>query len=153
MQQRQAEPPEFYVQPRIVARTGEVTRAVVEIKTTVQPDKIHVSVPPATTGTQSERTKITESDFLEQLSQSSSPEVVRFAKWVIERAPAHGLTIAWGEAGPLLKYEDAETGRSFTFGQLSRKGFLASTHRLSQLCLILGLDSSIYQHYLTPECV
>ena len=29
-----AEPPEFYVQPRIVARTREVTRAVVEIKTT-----------------------------------------------------------------------------------------------------------------------
>ena len=44
-----AEPPEFYVQPRIIARTREVTRAVVEIKTTVQPDKVLVSVPPAET--------------------------------------------------------------------------------------------------------
>ena len=105
-----AEPPEFYVQPRIIARTREVTRAVVEIKTTVQPDEILVSVPPTATETQSGRAKITESDFIEQLSRSSSPEVVRFAKWVIEHAPAHGLTITWGDAGPLLKYEDDETG-------------------------------------------
>ena len=40
-----AQPSNFFVQPRIVARTREVTRAVVEIKTTVQPEII-VSVPP-----------------------------------------------------------------------------------------------------------
>ena len=143
-----AEPPEFYVQPRIIARTREVTRAVVEIKTTVQPDEILVSVPPAETETQSGRAKITESDFIEQLLLSSSPEVVRFAKWVIENAQAHGLTITWGDAGPLLKYEDAETGHSFTFGQLSRRGTLASTHRLSGAFRKHGLDRSICRRYL-----
>ena len=70
------------MQPRIVARTREVTRAVVEIKTTVQPDEIHVSVPSAPPKAQSGRTNITESAFLEQLSQSSSPEVVTLAQWV-----------------------------------------------------------------------
>ena len=130
-----AEPPEFYVQPRIVARTREVTRAVVEIKTTVPPDDVRVSVPSVAAEAQSRRAKITESDFLEQLSRSSSPEVVRFAEWAIEHAPAYGLTIAWGDAGPLLKYEDAETGHSFTFGQLNRRGTLQNTHWLSRpLC-------------------
>ena len=101
-----AHPADFFVQPRIVARTREVTRAVVEIKTTVQPDAIHVSVPPTPTKAQGERRPITESAFLEQLSESSSPEVVRFAQWVLEQAPAHDLTITWGEGGPLLRYED-----------------------------------------------
>ena len=115
---------DFFVQARIVARTREVTRAVVEIKTTVQPDEIHVSVPSAQPAAQSGRTKLTESAFLEQLSESSSPEVVRFAQWVLEQAPAHDLTITWGEGGPLLRYEDAETGHRFTFGKLSRGGTL-----------------------------
>ena len=143
-----AQPVDFFVQPRIVARTREVTRAIVEIKTTVQPDEIHVSVPSAPPKAQSGRTNITESAFLEQLSQSSSPDVVTFAQWVLEQALAHDLTIEWGEAGPLLKYEDAETGHFFTFGQLSRKGLLSSTQRLSRRCQKLRLDASIYQDYL-----
>ena len=142
-----AQPSDFFVQPRIIARTREVTRAVVEIKTTVQPEII-VSVPSAAAAAQSGRTKLTESAFLEQLSESNSPDVVRFAEWMLEQAPAHDLTITWGEGGPLLRYEDAETGHRFTFGKLSRHGTLGDTHRLGVRCLMLGLDASIYQSYL-----
>ena len=113
----EADPPEFYVQPRIVARTREVTRAVVEIKTPVRPDDIRVSVPSEAA---EEGDGITEKEFFDQLLQSSSPEVVGLAEWVIENAPRHNLTIAWEVAGPLLKYEDAGTGHAFTFGRLSR---------------------------------
>ena len=143
-----AHPADFFVQPRIVARTREVTRAVVEIKTTVQPDAIIVSVPPTLPKAQGERRPITERAFLDQLSESSSPEVVRFAQWVLEQAPAHDLTITWGDAGPLLRYEDAETGHRFTFGKLSRRGTLGDTHWLGGRCRMLGLDASIYQSYL-----
>ena len=94
------------------------------------------------------RTNITESAFLEQLSQSSSPEVVTFAQWVLEQAPAHDLTITWGEGGPLLRYEDAETGHRFTFGKLSRGGTLGDTYWLGGQCLRRGIDASIYQNYL-----
>ena len=142
-----AHPADFFVQPRIVARTREVTRAVVEIKTTVQPDAIHVSVPPTPTKAPGERRPITERAFLDQLSESSSPEVVTFAQWVLEQAPAHDLTITWGEGGPLLRYED-ETGHRFTFGKLSRGGTLGDTHWLGGQCLRRGLDASIYQSYL-----
>ncbi len=142
-----AHPADFFVQPRIVARTREVTRAVVEIKTTVQPDAIHVSVPPTPTKAQGERRPITERAFLDQLSESSSPEVVTFAQGVLEQAPAHDLTITWGEGGPLLRYED-ETGHRFTFGKLSRGGTLGDTHWLGGQCLRRGLDASIYQSYL-----
>ena len=67
---------------------------------------------------------------------------------MLEQAPAHDLTITCGDAGPLLKYEDAETGHRFTFGKLSRHGTLGDTHRLGARCLMLGLDASIYQSYL-----
>ena len=87
-------------------------------------------------------------DFLKRLSTTSSPEVVVFAKWVIEQASAHDLTIAWGDAGPLLKYEDADAGHSFTLGQLSWRGRLSSTQRFSRRVQKLGLDASIYQGYL-----
>ncbi len=142
-----AHPADFFVQPRIVARTREVTRAVVEITTTVQPDAIHVSVPPTPTKAPGERRPITESAFLDQLSESSSPEVVRFAQGVLEQAPAHDLTITWGEGGPLLRYED-ETGHRFTFGKLSRGGTLGDTHWLGGACQRCGIDASIYQNYL-----
>ena len=141
-----AQPGDFFVQPRIMARTREVTRAVVEIKTTVQPGII-VTVPP-TPPKQGERRPITERAFLDQLSESSSSEVVKFAEWVLEQAPAHDLTITWGEAGPLLRYEDAETGHRFTFGKLSKLGTLGDTHWLGGACQRRGFDASIYQSYL-----
>ena len=89
-----------------------------------------------------------EADFLDRLSTASAPEVVVFAKWVLEQAPAHDLTIVWGDAGPLLKYEDADAGHSFTLGQLSWRGRLSSTQRFSRRIQRLGLDASIYQDYL-----
>ena len=89
-----------------------------------------------------------EADFLDRLSTASAPEVVVFAKWVLEQAPPHDLTIVWGDAGPLLKYEDADAGHSFTLGQLSWRGRLSSTQRFSRRIQRLGLDASIYQGYL-----
>ena len=82
---------------------------------------------PTATGRLESSTPATERAFLDQLSESSSPEVVKFAESVFEQAPAHDLTITWGEAGPLLRYED-ETGHRFTFGKLSRRGTLGDTH-------------------------
>jgi len=46
-QEGDAERQELFVQPRVVARTREVLRAVVEIQTTVPPTSVKVSVPPA----------------------------------------------------------------------------------------------------------
>ena len=102
---------------------------------------------PTATGRLESSTPATERAFLDQLSESSSPEVVKFAESVFEQAPAHDLTITWGEAGLLLRYED-ETGHRFTFGKLSRRGTLGDTHWLCGQCLRRGLDASIYQRYL-----
>ena len=123
------QPADFFVQPQIVARTREVPRAVVEIRTTVQPADVIVSVPPTPPKPQGK--PITERAFLDQLSESSSPEIVRFAEWVLEQAPAHDLTIAWGEAGPLLhRVSHYTTGRSSTGTRHGASGSLASNASL-----------------------
>ena len=138
---------DLFVQPRLVARTREMVRAVVEIETTVPPTAIKVSVPSAGTDQRPGRSKITENDFLDRLAPSSSPEVVAFAKWVLEQAPKHDLTITWGDAGPILQYEDPDTGH-FTLGQLNWRGTLSSTKRLSGALDKHGLDAAIAQTYL-----
>ena len=139
---------ELFVQPRLLARTREVVRAVVEVKTPVAPSEVVVTVPAASESPAVGRHTITKDAFVERLTKSSSAEVVTFVKWVLEQAPQHDLTIDWGDAGPLLRYDDPDTEGHFTLGQLNWRGSLSGTHWLSGRCKKLGLDAAIYQHYL-----
>ena len=81
------------------------------------------------------------------MATSTSPDVVKFAKWVLDEAPKHDVAVSWGDAGPLLQYEDADTGHYFTLGQLSWRGTLTSTQRLALRVKNIGLDAAIYQDY------
>jgi hypothetical protein len=135
---------EFFVQPRLLTRTQEVVRAVVEIRTTVEPTSISVEVPPVGS---IERAPITEDAFFRELGKNA-PKVVDFARRVLEQAPHHNLDIEWGDAGPILKYYEPDSGEFFTLGQLHRNGQLGSTNRLSSRFRKLGLPKEIYQAYL-----
>ena len=53
----------------------------------------------------------------------------------------------WGNAGPMLKYEDAETGEFFTLGQLHKNGDLGTTHRLYSRFEKLGLPKDACLEY------
>jgi hypothetical protein len=136
----------LYVQPMIVGRTREVTRAVVELKMPVRRDDIQVTFPekPPPPG----RHKMTEEEFLEQRSRTEGSEVTAFAREVLDEAQDHGLTIAPMDAGPCLRYVDEESGTFFTLGQLNRNGRLTSTDRLSERVMKEGMSDEIYQSYL-----
>jgi hypothetical protein len=138
----------LFVQPRIMTRTREVTRAVVEIKVPVDLANVEVTTPPERPQVSSTRKKITEDEFFEQLDKASGPGVVEFARWVMDNAEDHGLRIAWGDAGPMLQFVDDATGDFFTFGQLSRDGRLTATDRLGERFGRRGLPLEIYLDYL-----
>jgi hypothetical protein len=121
----------LYIQPKILARTREIVRAIVELKIPASYSDISVTLPPEDSKTSSTRKRITEEEFFEELQKSSGEKSVQFAKWVLDHAEEHGLRIDWMEAGPLLKYDDPETGQFFTLGQLHKNGTLAETFRLS----------------------
>lgn len=136
------------VQPRILARTQEITRAVVEIKTNVKHEDINVRIPAGTESkSPSGRNSLTEDMFFEELERNSEAKVVEFARWVLENAEENGLAIVWGDAGPLVKWVDDQTGDSFTFGQLTKDGMLGYTVRLWGRCRKWGLSFDIARDY------
>lgn len=119
----------LYIQPKILARTREITRAIVELKIPANRSDVVVSLPREPKPS-SGRRRIAEDEFLEELQKSSGSEAVDFARWVLEHAEDHGLRIDWKDAGPLLKYDDPASGEFFTLGQLHKNGNFTETYRL-----------------------
>lgn len=140
----------LYVQPRTLAKTEVLTRAVVEIKVAVRPEDVVVTLPSEGQPAAKVRQKITEEEFLRALGASSTPEVVEFAQWALVSAPDAdaGLDIRWGESGPMLKYTDAATGKEFTLCGFNVAGQLTSTERLGERCRQLGLPDVIWEQHL-----
>jgi hypothetical protein len=120
----------FYIQPKILARTKEITRAIVEIKIPATYSDIEVTLPVEKPGKGSDRTSITAKEFFEELEKSSGDKSVEFAKWVLKQAENQDLIIDWKEAGPILKYNDPESGQLFSLGQLNKNGRLTATQAL-----------------------
>jgi len=142
----------IFVQPRILARTVEVERAVVTVKVPIDPKAIEVSLPEAGRGTSDGRQPITEQEFLRQLSENSEPAAVEFAKAMLDGAEDHRLQLRWQDAGPTFKYVHPDTGHEFTLAQLNRRGTLTSTPRLVQSLRKAGVKGkdigNIYGQYI-----
>lgn len=136
----------LFVQPRIVARTREVTRAVVKLDVPDKLLKVEITLPPepppdGTGGT------ITEDEFFKELTKNAGDEVIQFARWVLDNAASHGLTAHWGRGGLLLRYVHEDSGEFFTLGQLGRRNQLREVDRFWERIRKLGLDDDIWRDY------
>jgi len=112
------------VQPRIVARTQEVIRAVVRFEGEAPPGtKISVEVPSEADRGGGRRTTITEEEFYQALRRSpyGGDEAVAFAQEVLAELRDSEITIEWLQGGPSLKYI-SETGHRFSLGTLQKSG-------------------------------
>jgi hypothetical protein len=94
--------------------------------------------------------KITSEAFYRQLAQVGGPDLVAFARWVVGNAPAHGLSVTWGNAGPLLKFiHEKHPYSPFSFGQLSRSGVLGQRQSaVLRRCEELHVPVEIIRDYL-----
>ena len=132
------------VQPRIVARTREVKRAIIEMK---GDGRMEVSTPPeeATHG----RPIMTEDEFFRKLAVNVSPAEVAFARRVLlEEAPKHRLTVDWKkQGGPLLKYFDHGHDVFFTVGGFSCYGELTNHFYLWSRLDQLELPERLWTEY------
>jgi hypothetical protein len=138
----------YYIQPKILARTKEITRAVVELKIPVSRSDIDIRLPVETPGRGSTRRRITEEEFFEELEKSSGDGAVQFAKWILDEADRRGFEIDWRDAGPIVKYVSPESGNFFTLGQLHKSGLLSSTSRLFERFRRLGWSPEPVHEYL-----
>jgi hypothetical protein len=134
----------IFVQPRIVARTREVVRAVIELK---GDNRIEVSTPPEDSPRTAKRFTITEDEFYRKLQENVDPAEVAFVKRVHEEAPSHHLAVEWMQSGPLLKYFDNDKDVFFTLGGFDFEGYWTQVFWLSRRCTQLGLPDNIWLDY------
>lgn len=88
--------------------------------------------------------------FYQQLAQVGNPDLVAFARWVVDNAPAHGLSVTWATVGPLLKFtHEKRAYSSFAFGQLNRSGVLSQRQTaLLRRCEELHVPVEVIRDYL-----
>lgn len=140
----------LYVQPRTLAKTELLTRAVVEVKVAVRPEDVVVTLPSEEQPAAKVRGPITEEEFLRRMSANATPEVTDFVRWALAEmeSAAPGLVIRWGQGGPMFKYADAVTGKEFTLCGFGTAATLTNTDRISGRCRELGLPDSIWERHL-----
>ena len=94
--------------------------------------------------------KVASEAFYQQLAQVGDPDLVVFARWVVDHAPAHGLSVTWGAVGPLLKFAHEKHAHSpFMFGQLDRSGVLSQRQSaVLRCCEELHVPVEVVREYL-----
>jgi hypothetical protein len=93
--------------------------------------------------------------FYQQLAQAGNPDLVAFARWVVENAPAHGLSVIWATVGPQLKFaHEKYANLPFMFGQLDRSGVLSQRQSaVFRRCEDLHVPVEIIRDYLKDLAV
>ena len=105
--------------PQIVARTKEITRAIVRVEG--KAEGIIVDIPPEPEKPM--RTTISEEDFFDVLSQNVKPELVNFARQIIEDVENLGCRVEWKQASYVVKIPDpAGSGELFTLFAVDKNG-------------------------------
>ena len=94
--------------------------------------------------------KITPEAFYQQLAQVGDPDLVAFARWVVDNAPAHGLSVTWGTVGPLLKFaHEKHAHLPFMFRQLDKSGVLSQRQSaVLRRCEELHVPVEVIRDYL-----
>jgi len=94
--------------------------------------------------------KVASEAFYQQLAQVGGPDLVAFARWVVDNAPAHGLSVIWGTAGPLLKFaHEKHAHLPFMFGQLDKSGVLSQRQSaLLRRCEEMHVPVEVLRDYM-----
>lgn len=140
----------LFVQPRVLARTQEIIRTIVEISSSVPDVSVKCSVPETDASKVVASGKrpppLTLAGFLDELRTNAGDEVAMLVEQTIREARGHGLDVDFGSGGPKLKFEDEDTSESFNFGQILKDGTLRSDI-FSWKCSKLGMPKEIWQSY------
>ena len=112
--------------PQVVARTREITRAVVRVEgTAIESVKVEVATEITTPGKSGERTTITEDDFYIVLSKRVNPEDVDCAHKIIEDSQGLGCIIDWKQGSFVIKIPDpAGSGQKLTLLVVRKDGLI-----------------------------
>jgi hypothetical protein len=140
----------FFVQPRVIARTREVIRAIVEVRSNVPNVSVKCTTPETDIGNTAASEKrpqpLTLKLFLDELRKNAGDELAMLAEQTIHEAPTHGLDVDFGSGGAMLKFVDEDSSEFFNFGQIWKDGTL-HVSRFSQKVVMLKLPTAICKDY------
>lgn len=138
----------LYIQPRTIARTVELVRAVVDVK--APPEfKVDIAVPTEETGKL--RRKLTESIFYEELAENTNEETAAEVKLLVQEMQDMGVVPVWRASSVSIRYPDpGGSGQQFTVVVLTLSGsfYLGWLNRVSDYG---GFDENIALRY--KNCV
>jgi hypothetical protein len=136
------------IQPRVVARTQEVTRAVIRFEGQGRME-VTTPPPPPAGAASAGRASITEAEYFRRLADEGEATVaqVEFVRRVLRDAPGHSLFVDWKQNGPLLKYSDESRETFFTLGGFDWWGQFSHTGRFARRCLEEELPTTVWQAY------
>jgi hypothetical protein len=115
-------PPEksepLFVQPRIVMRTREVVRAIVEVRAGAKPEDVRVTLPPAEKPAPGGRYTLSEEAFLEKLEGETSRKIVEDLRGFLADVESRGVARVGRQASLCLHYIEPSTGGCFSLGNV-----------------------------------
>ena len=136
------------VVPQVVARTREITRAVVRVEGTGI-ESVHIDVDASTLAPREtyQRSTLAEEDFFDILGQHVADEEIKVARRLINDLGNMGLEIDWKQSSFSAKLADPNaSGRRLTMLLLSKQGQLSVGWLPGQL-VELGLPERIGLDY------
>ena len=132
--------------PQIVARTREVTRAIVRVEGSAT-TSVSVDVAPELVEKVTGKSILTEEDFLNILRKKADTESVGFARRIIGDMSAQGCLIDWQKASFVVKWPDPMgSGQNLTLFVVNTSGKVYNGWLARQLRSI-GLSDRIAEEY------
>ena len=137
------------IQPRTIARTREVVRAVVELKVGVSPADVTITLPPTDDdGGGAGRRKITEEVLLEEIAKSTSVRLADGFRAFLREAEKIGIEPQGRDSSISLFWYEPNTGRRFSFGSVYAEDARVETKFVRMSYRKIGLDESIGMKYV-----
>ncbi len=124
------------VVPQVVARTSEITRAIVTVEgKEISKITIAVDTPATESGTKpGKRFRLTENEFFKILKENVEETELEFARQILEDAEEGGFQVDWMQANCVLKYRDPENSDiAFTVLLVNKEGTVAPGYLLGSL--------------------
>ncbi|HHY33974.1 MAG: hypothetical protein GX492_11445 [Firmicutes bacterium] len=140
---------DILVVPQVIARTVEVTRAVVRVESAgpVQSISVKVDVPDDDKAKTQRRT-ISRDEFIGELGTRLSGEQVRFLEHLLDYLPSLGLKVTWGTSGCSFRLPDPGGSRQLlTTLVIDRSGVVYVAWLSAQLSRI-GLPVELGLRYV-----
>lgn len=108
----------YFVQPRILARTKEVVRAVIEIRPPLTPTDVVVSLPEVTSGGKGDRRRLTEEVMFETIAASLGKATTDQFRAFLSECEKLGIEPEARDTSISLFWYEPNTDRRFSFASI-----------------------------------